>query len=150
MKHGLYRRSFHRGCARDAQQKTAARAAVPAVRSLLPGSLLPTMALYYPPVAHDCSLLLTKKMLPGASLHAPSVILGRPRNERHWLRLPSHFGLVPLRGTPNEPMSGKGNFLYCIDMFFCSVSSRHESVVAVPAELGAMMPTDLICYDRCR
>ena len=44
--HGLSGRSVRRGCARVAPPKTDTRAAVPAVKSLIPASLLPTIARY--------------------------------------------------------------------------------------------------------
>ena len=124
----------------------AARAAVPAVKSRLPGSLLPAIAHYCPvPLppscccpqlpaiarhfpaflpsghglpAHDGPLLPTScplQILPGASLHAPSVILGRPHGERHGPRLPSSSGLLPLGRTQNGPMLRKENVPDCVD-----------------------------------
>ena len=91
-------RSVRRGCERDAQPKTAAR-------SLLPCSRLRGIARY-------CA---AKKYCPGASVRAPSAVLGGPHDERRSPQLRSPSGLLPLRRTPKEPMLRKGNVLDCVD-----------------------------------
>ena len=73
--HGLYGRSVGRWCARVAQPKTAARTAAPAAQSMLPCSLLPTIARncpapFYCLPAHDCAQLCSM----GGSLVAPEQV----------------------------------------------------------------------------
>ena len=113
---------------------TAFMAAVPAVKSQLPGSLLPTIARHFPAFlpsghslpAHDGSLLpaicprlpmmaryCSLKILPGASHQAPSVILGRPHDALPPPQLPPPSGLVPPPRTHHESMLRKENVLSC-------------------------------------
>ena len=133
---------------------TAFMAAVPAVKSRLPGSLLPTIAHYCPALlppscccppspaiarhfpaflpsghslpAHDGPILpaicprlpmmaryCSLKILPGSSLQAPSVILGRPHDALPPPQFPPPSGLVPLRPAHDEPMLRKENIPDC-------------------------------------
>ena len=59
-----------------------------------------------------CSSAVSRE-IPG--LCSQSRVCGRPHDERHWPRLPSPSGPLPLRRTPNEPMPRKRNVLYCVD-----------------------------------
>ena len=142
------------GFSRITRHESRNTAFMPAVKSRLPGSLLPTIAHYCPALlppgcccpplpaisrhfpaflpsghslpAHDGPLLpaicprlpmmaryCSLNILPGASLQAPSVILGRPPDERRQPQLPSPSVLVPRRPRHNEPMLRKENVLDC-------------------------------------
>ena len=60
--HGLYGRSVGRWCARVAQPKTAAQTAAPAAQSMLPCSLLPTIARNFPEFPGSFLLLACSRL----------------------------------------------------------------------------------------
>ena len=102
-KHGLYGRSVRRGCERLAQRITAARTAAPAIKSMIPSSLLPTIARYCPASFFPEQI----------SAHRPPFSVGPTSSAVSW-EIPELCAESRVCGRPpKQPMLRKGNVLYC-------------------------------------